>query len=229
MGLFDLFKRAMKQTEEAAAGRARKADLAIYAGMRVEVTSADRSVFLAARLQGLRGDRAQLKLSTDAGLTDRPKEPIPVTLRGYSSKENRAAFLMGTVRVTDGGVWQVEDLRLVKWNDNRANVRVETDAEGTVKLAGGPEEPCRLVNISQGGVCVGIETCHEVGDTFTLRVKPYPEAGTLVQHCQFLRILERRQGYYEYGCKFIDLSPADEERILRCVTELQKRGKKEAR
>lgn len=227
MGLFDLFRKTAKQTGETAAERTRKADLEIYSGMRVEVTSADRRVFLAARLQGLRGDRAQLKLSTDLNLINQPEEPVPVTLRGYSSRENRAAFLMGTVRVTAGGVWLVENLRLVKWNDNRANVRVDTDAEGTVRLIGRPggqEEPCRLVNISQGGVCVGMETCHEVGDKFILRVKPYPEADTLTLHCQFLRILERRHGYYEYGCKFVDLKPADEKHILRCVLELQRRA-----
>jgi len=120
----------------------------------------------------------------------------------------------------------VENLSLAKWSDNRANIRVETDAEGTVSLIGRPaghEEPCRLVNISQGGVCVGMETCHEVGDQFILRVKPYPESETLSLHCEFLRILERRHGYFEYGCKFIDLKPTDEKRVLRCVFELQKR------
>ena len=42
MGLFNLFGKTAKQTEEeAAAERARRMDLEVYSGMRVEVTSTD--------------------------------------------------------------------------------------------------------------------------------------------------------------------------------------------
>lgn len=221
MGLFGLFGKTVKQTEEAAAAeRARREDLEVYSGMRVEVTSEDGRMFLAARLLALRGDRAQLKLSTEGSLMTSSEAPVPVTLRGYSSKENRAVVLKGTVRLTAGGVWQVEHLALVKREEGRVHVRVDTDADGVISPAGKhTQEPCRLLNISLGGVCVGLGTRHDVGERFVLRTRPFPEAETLVLHCQFLRILERRHGYFEYGCRLLDLGPADESRILRNVFE----------
>ena len=227
MGLFDLFGKTAKQTEEAAAAeRARREDLEVYSGMRVEVTSDDGRMFLVARLQGLRGDRAQLKPSTEGSLMTASEEPAPVSLRGYSSKENRSVALRGTVRMSAGGVWQVEHLSLVKRGDDRAHARIETDAEGTLCPAGrrgAAEEPCRLINIGLGGACVGLEARHDVGDRFVLRVKLFPEGETLKLRGQFLRILERRHGYYEYGCRFPDLEPAEEECVLRSIFELQKR------
>ena len=222
MGLFAMFRKTAKQTqEEAAAERARREDLEIYSGMRVEVTSTDGRMFLVARLLGLRGDRAQLKPGTEGSLMTRTEDPIPVTLRGYSSKENRAVFIRGTLRLTAGGVWQVEHLCLVKRNDDRVFLRADIDAEGTASFSGGPEEPCKLLNISAGGVCVGLETRRDVGDKFLLRARPFPNSEPLALRCQILRILERRHGYFEYGCRFLDLEAANEERILRGVFALR--------
>ena len=227
MGLFAKFRKTAKQTEEEAAiERARKEDLEIYSGMRVEVTSTDGRMFLVARLSGLRGDRAQLKLSTDAVLMASSEEPVPVTLRGYSSKENRAVFLRGTVRLGAGGGWQVEHLALVKRNDDRIHLRADTDAEGVISpldRPGGAEEPCRLMNISVGGACLGLQTRHDVGDKFLLRTRLAPGGELLALRCQVLRILERRHGYFEYGCRFLELEASNEERILRYIFAAQER------
>lgn len=227
MGLFDLFRKTAKQTEEeAAAERARRVDLEVYSGMRVEVTSNDGRMFLVARLVGLRGDRAQLKLSADAVLMAGSEEAVPVTLRGYSSKENKAVFLRGSIRQGAGGLWQVEHLALVKRNDDRIHLRVDTDAEGVLSPldgSGGAEEPCRLLNISVGGVCLGSQVRHNVGDKFLLRVSLAPEGETLTLHCQMLRILERRHGYFEYGCRYSELEASNEERILRYIFKMQER------
>jgi hypothetical protein len=227
MGLFNLFGKTAKQTEEeAAAERARRMDLEVYSGMRVEVTSTDGRMFLVARLAGLRGDRAQLKLNTEAVLMASSEDPVPVTLRGYSSRENRAVFLRGTVRLGAGGVWLVEHLTLVKRNDDRIHLRAVTDREGVISplvRPGGAEEPCRLLNISVGGVCLGLEKRYDVGDKFLLRVRLTPEGEFLALRCQMLRILERRHGYFEYGCRFSELEAANEERILRYIFAVQER------
>lgn len=227
MGLFNLFGKTAKQTEEeAAAERARRMDLEVYSGMRVEVTSTDGRMFLVARLAGLRGDRAQLKLNTEAVLMASSEDPVPVTLRGYSSRENRAVFLRGTVRLGAGGVWLVEHLTLVKRNDDRIHLRAVTDREGVISplgRPGGAEEPCRLLNISVGGVCLGLEKRYDVGDKFLLRVRLTPEGELLALRCQMLRILERRHGYFEYGCRFSELEAANEERILRYIFAAQER------
>ena len=95
MGFFGLFGKSAKQRElEAAAELARVQDLEVYSGMQVEVTSADQRIFLMARLHNLRGDRAQIQpLSEDSPPLLRLEEPVPVSLRGYSSREGKAVFL----------------------------------------------------------------------------------------------------------------------------------------
>ena len=99
MGLFGLFGKSPKQREEEASMRRAEAeDLEIYSGMRVEVTSNDGRIFLAAKLTSLRGDRAQLLPLTEGNLLTRTEEPIPVMIRGFSSRENKAdviAYLLG--------------------------------------------------------------------------------------------------------------------------------------
>lgn len=106
MGLFGLFRKSPKQREEEESQRrAQTEDLEIYSGMRVEVTSDDGRMFLVARLTGLRGDRAQLKPATEGSLLTTLEEPVLVTLRGYSSKENKAVIMKCTVRSGGKNLW----------------------------------------------------------------------------------------------------------------------------
>ena len=203
MGLFGWFGKSPKQREEEdSQRRAREEDLEIYSGMRVEVSSDDGRMFLVARLTGLRGDRAQLRPAMDGSMLTTLEEPVLVTLRGYSSKENKAVILKCTVRSGSRDMWLV--------------MMGKQDAA--------PEE-CRLLNISVGGACIGSGTRHDVGDKFLLWMKLTPSSEPIQVVCQILRIIERRYGSFEYGCRFLGLSGAEEERILQAIFEMQRQGR----
>lgn len=225
MGLFDLFGKSAKQREqERMEELARNEDLEIYTGMRVEVTTDDGRMFLAAELTDLRGDRARLVPRMDGSLLTKGDGPVPVTIRGFSSKENRVVVMKARVRLSPSGSWQAERIALVKRGDNRASVRVDVDLDGFLSFDG-LQAPCRVVNMSTGGVCVGTPVRHNVGEKLTLWLTLPVRSGTLTLPFQIVRINERRHGYFEYGCKFLALSEEQEERLTRSIFELHGQNK----
>lgn len=224
MGLFDAFRKSPKERRiEEAHKRAMKEDLEIYSGMRVEVTSGDGRIFLVARLLELRGDRAQLEPGADGSLMTRMDEPMKVTLRGYSSVEGRAVSMEGTIRMSAGKLWQVENLALVDRAENRANIRVAIDIPGSFTLEGRPgvpEESCRIKNMGMGGVCLGSQARRDVGDKLCLRVERLLELDGTGLTCQIVRIDDRKPGYFEYGCRFVDVGEETERRLFRAMYAL---------
>lgn len=229
MGLFGWFGKSPKQREEEESQRrAQEEDLELYSGMRVEVTSDDGRMFLVARLVGLRGDHAQLKPATEGSLLTTLEEPVLVTLRGYSSKEKKAVILKCTVRSGGKNVWQAEHLVLVKRSNDRAFFRMGTSLTGKLAPLGqlnAPLEECRLLNISVGGACISTGIRHNIGDKFLLWSKLTPNSEPTQVICQIVRINERRYSSFEYGCRFLDLSEAEEERILQIIFDLQRQGR----
>lgn len=230
MGLFDFFKRFGKSARELRAEeskrRAQEEDLEIYSGMRVEVASEDGRMFLTAQLVELRGDRALMEPKSEGNLLAGTEEPIPVVLRGYSSLENKAVVMQGTIRPTMNGMWQAENLVLVKRINERAFFRVDTNIDVGITPMGSfstAEESCKLLNISVGGVCIGSKRRHNVGDKFILQAKLLPDLESSLMFCQILRIIERKHDYFEYGCQFLQLTTSDEDRILQVIFNLQRK------
>ncbi|MCI9242393.1 MAG: PilZ domain-containing protein [Lawsonibacter sp.] len=231
MGRFSIFglfrgKSAKEKRAEESRRRAQEEDLEIYSGMQVEVASDDGRIFLTATLLELRGDRAQLQSQSEGDLLAGTEEPIPVTLRGYSSIEGKAVILEGTIRPGVNGLWQVEHIVLVKRGNDRAFFRVDTSIDAGVTPMGSfssKEEPCKVLNISVGGACVGSKLRHNVGDKFILSVKLLPELEPSMMFCQVLRILERKVDYFEYGCQFLRLSSSDEDQILQIIFDIQRK------
>lgn len=227
MGLFGLLRKSPKQQEEEASRRqAATEDLEIYQGMRVEVHSKDGRMFLAGRLTALRGDRAQLEPFADGSLMTEGDAPVPVTIRGFSSLENKAVLMEGTIRMGPNKIRYLEHISLVKMGNDRAFFRLDADVEGTImplkQITGTEQERCRVINVSVGGACIGSQVRRNVGNKFLLWVRLLPRQPVFEMRCQIVRIIERRHNYYEYGCKFLDLSEAEENRILQAVFELQR-------
>lgn len=224
MGLLDAFRKTPRERRvEEAHKRALREDLEVYSGMRVEVTSGDGRIFLVAKLLELRGDRALMEPGADGSLMTRLDEPLNVTLRGYSSKENRTVVMEGTVRLAPNKLWQVEHLALVEQREQRANLRVQTNMDANFVLSDRPsvpEEHCRVLNMGMGGLCIGTQARRDVGDKLLLRVEALLELDGIVLSCQILRIDTRKPGYFEYGCRFVGLTEDTERRLFRAMYAL---------
>ena len=225
MGLMDLFKKPSKQQRlEEEQERAKTEDLDLYPGMRVEVTTDDGRLFLAAELMELRGNMAKLKPFIDGSLLSRSDQAIPVTIRGKSSKDNSAVVVEATVRCGPNDIWLAEHLELVKRVDNRASFRIEVDLEAEVAPGDQPigeKEPGRVINISTGGAKVSMGTRRNVGDKFLMWVNLPPNTTLSGLVCQIVRVDERRYDYFEYGCRFLGLDPEDENLVLRSIFDAQ--------
>ena len=218
---FGLFGRRQKEQDEV-----QEEDLELYNGMQVEVTGEDGQILLVAQVLNLEGDQAQLKPQTEGDWPGEGGEPVPVTLRGYSSQEGKAVVLKGAVRPREDGLWEIERLSLVKRTNDRAFFRIDTNIDAGVTLVGSfseQQEQCKVLNLSVGGVCVGSKQRHNVGDKFILQVQLLPGMESSLMFCQVLRILECKADYFEYGCQFLQMTAADEERILQVIFDLQRK------
>ena len=159
MGLLDFFKKHEKEPPVPAKPGPTE-ELEIYSGMRVEVTAFDGRLLFVAKLQGLRGNMAELHQYSE---TDIPQdaEPMRVRIRGYHDHERKAVYMEGTISPRPAHIWQVEELEVARIGNDRAFFRLDTDIEATATTFGGigaGEKPCRLRNIS---VEIGRASCRE--------------------------------------------------------------------
>lgn len=226
MGLFGLFgKRASKAAPPPA--EPEPTFLEDYAGMQAEVTDLEGRLLFTAKLLGVEEDHGNLHLlSGECAVSREMEEPLPVRLRGYSARKSKAAYLEGTILPSaDEGIWRAEKLTLLKLENERAFFRMDVTMDAgltPVERPGAEEEPCRLVNISVGGVRIASSSQHQVGERLLLSVDLTPGKAPSTILCQILRVIGQEQDY-EYGCRFIELSDADEDRIVQIIFALQRR------
>lgn len=227
MGLFGLFKKKAGGAEAAPVEKeAEPAFLEDYAGMRAEVTDTEGRLLFVAKLLGLQENQGDLHLLSEASVSREMEEPLPVRLRGYSSRKSKAAYMEGTVLPTgDDQVWRVENLTLMKLENDRSFFRMDVSMDASltaVDRPGAEEEPCRLVNISVGGVRIASPNLHQIGERLLLSVDLTSGKAPSTMLCQILRIIGQEQDY-EYGCRFIELNDADEDRIMQIIFALQRK------
>ena len=226
MKLFDLFGKKAKTPEpekkkEAGAGE----ELELYSGMRVEVTTAEGQLLFVAKLLGLRGSQGELHQysQTEAAQAE---GPLPVRIRGYSDHERKAVYLEGVISPLPNKVWQVEELTLIKIENARAFFRLDTNLDATATVFGGlsaGERPCKLLNISVGGAGIGSEYQYQMGDKFLLKVKLLEDRPVSAMYCQVLRVIEKENAPFEYGCQFLELTEEDQEKITQNIFAAQRK------
>lgn len=198
-------------------------DLEIYNGLRVEVTTVDDRMLFAATLLGLQADKGILQQTSEAVI--QPKEEgLPVKIRGFSNREMKAVYLEGTILPGEKGAWPVAGLSHIKTANDRAFFRQATDAEVNVAQLGrigAKDEIGRMMNISVGGVCIYVKGRYHVGDKLILKVKIQDNQGEMVIVCEIRRAIEKNDGY-EYGCRFVQLSENEQNKIAQSIYEMQR-------
>ena len=226
MGLFDAFRKSPKERRaEQAHRRAMREDLEVYSGMRVEVTTGSGVLLFVAKMLGIHGTAATLHQYSDTELPQ-DGEPIPVKIRGYSDRDRKAVYLEGVISPLPNKVWQVEELTLIKIENARAFFRLDTNLDATATVFGGlsaGERPCKLLNISVGGAGIGSEYQYQMGDKFLLKVKLLEDRPVSAMYCQVLRVIEKENAPFEYGCQFLELTEEDQEKITQNIFAAQRK------
>lgn len=230
MKLFDIWR---KRAEETPAQKNEKAaeeeSLDIYSGMRVEVTTDAGQILFVAKLMGLHGKKAELHQYSECEIV-KDVETIHARIRGYSDYERKAVYMEGIITPGPKHIWQVEELTIVRVGNDRAFFRLTTNLDATATMFSGlamGEKPCKLLNISVGGASVSSEYRYHKGDKFLLKVRLLEDRPESVMFSQIVRVVEKDEGKFEYGCRFLELTEVDQEQITRNIfaAQRQKRGR----
>ena len=230
MKLFDIWR---KRAEETPAQKNEKAaeeeSLDIYSGMRVEVTTDAGQILFVAKLMGLHGKKAELHQYSECEIV-KDVETIHARIRGYSDYERKAVYMEGIITPGPKHIWQVEELTIVRVGNDRAFFRLTTNLDATATMFSGlamGEKPCKLLNISVGGASVSSECRYHKGDKFLLKVRLLEDRPESVMFSQIVRVVEKDEGKFEYGCRFLELTEVDQEQITRNIfaAQRQKRGR----
>lgn len=229
MKLFNLFgNRATKPPREAKEEN-NEEELDIYSGMRVEVTSCDGRLLFVAKLMGLHGNQAELHQYSEAAISQ-VEDPLSVRIRGYSDRERKAVYLEGKIMPLPQNKWSVGELKVCKVGNDRAFFRLATNLDASVTMFSGlamGEKPCKLLNISVGGACIGSECRYHEGDKFLLKVRLLADRPESAMFSQVVRVIEKEGAEFEYGCRFLELTESDQEQITQNIfaSQRQKRGR----
>ena len=227
MSLLDLFNQKAKVQPPQKRGDADE-QLDVYSGMRVEVTTDAGEILFVAKLLGLHGDKAELHQYSESEIAQ-DIGTIRARIRGYSDYERKAVYMEGVITSGPQRIWQVENLTVVRVGNDRAFFRLETNLEATATTFSGlgmGERPCKLLNISVGGASISSEHRYHEGDKFLLKVRLLEDRPESAMFAQVVRVIEKDGGRFEYGCRFIELTEPDQERITQNIFAVQRQKRK---
>lgn len=230
--LFDIFKK--KNEGDAAGGSTRANDmmaLEMYSGMRVVVETPEGIMLFIAKLEDLRGDKARLRQYSDTDTFQdmdihEVTEHMYVKIRGYNDSQRKAVLMEGIITPGQQHIWEIDELKVIRVENERAYFRLSTDLDATIAVSsesGEESHVCKLLNISVGGAAIGSERRYYKGDRFMLKVKLLKDRPVSVMYCEILRVVEKKESQFEYGCQFLELTEADQEQIARNISVVQRK------
>lgn len=230
MGLLDLLKRKDKDIKVEPAGTPKgRFALSEYDNMRVEVTTFQGLLLFVATLRNLEDDTGELYQYSKSDVSDESveeAEPVRVRIRGYYEKAKKAVYMEGTITPQPNHVWKAEDLVVTGTGNERAFFRLDTNIDATATTITGPEAgdyPCRLLNISVGGARIASEHAYDSGEKFLLKVRLLKDRDMSAMFCQVVRVIDRGDRGFEYGCQFLELNEADQDRITENIFAIQRK------
>lgn len=224
MGIFDLFgKKAKGQLPVETEEEEHVEELGVYSGIRVEVTTLEGQLLFVAKLLGLRGDKGELRQYSE-GVAPKDGESLRVRIRGYVDREKKAVYMEGVITPSQENMWLVEELAVLKVGNDRAFFRLDTNIDATATMFGGlemGEKPCKLLNISIGGASIRSKCRYHEGDKFLLKVRLLKDRPISAIFSEVVRITEKDAAEYEYGCRFLEMTDEDQEKITKNIFEAQ--------
>ena len=225
MKLFHLFgKRTKEQPPQEIKSGTDTEELELYSGMRVEVTTFEGQRLFVAKLLGLHGSHGELHQYSEAAISQE-SEPLPVRIRGYNDHDRKAVYMEGIITPAPKNIWSVEELTICKTGNDRAFFRLSINLDATATMFSGlamGEKPCKLLNISVGGASISSEFRYHQGDKFLLKVKLMEDRPLSAIFSQVMRITEKGDGKFEYGCQFLELTEDDQEKITQNIFAVQR-------
>lgn len=238
MALFDRFKKKPQAAPPPPPPQPAQEpdDVSVYSHMRVEVTTKDGQMLFVAKLMYAQRHTAELHQYSEAEvplLKDMSEaESLPVHIRGYHDRLKKAVYMEGFISPQPKHIWLVSHLYVARVGNDRAFFRLDTDLPASVTKFSGRnagEHPCRLLNISVGGARIASEQQYWEGDKLLLTVKLLEDRDPSIMYCQVLRVIEKEDAPSEYGCQFLELNEADQDKITENIFTAQRKSRKGSR
>mgnify|MGYP002512072536 CR=1 FL=1 len=229
MKLLNLFGKKAAEPQSQEQEPANNAEeLGVYSGMRVEVTAFDGQILFVAKLLSLHGDQAQLHQYSECTIP-LGEEPRTVRIRGYNGHEKKAVYMEGVITPQPENTWSVTELKVFRVGNDRAFFRLETNLDASMTMFSGlelGEKSCKLLNISIGGARISSERKYHEGDKFLLKVKLLADRPESAMYSQVMRVIEKENNRFEYGCQFLEMTEEDQAKITQNIfaAQRQRRG-----
>lgn len=228
MGLFDRMKKKTAAPPPPPKSAQDDEDVSVYSHMRVEVTTKDGQMLFVAKLMYPQRHTAELHQYSEADsplLKDCSEAAaLPVHIRGYHDRFRKAVYMEGFISPMPNHIWLVSHLYVARVGNDRAFFRLDTDLPASVTKFSGRSAgdfPCRLLNISVGGACIASEQRYWEGDKLLLSVKLLEDRDSSIMYCQVLRVIEKEGEPFQYGCRFLELNDADQDKITENIFAAQ--------
>ena len=234
MGLFDkLKKKAPEPPPPPPKPADTSEDVSVYSHMRVEVTTKDGQMLFVAKLMYPQRTTAELHQYSEAEVSllkdGSEAESFPVHIRGYHDHLRKAVYMEGFITPQPKHIWLVSHLYVARVGNDRAFFRLDTNLDASITKFSGRnagEFPCKLLNISVGGARVSSEQQYWEGDKLLLTVKLLEDRDPSIMYCQVLRVIEKEDGPREYGCQFLEMNEADQDKITENIFAAQRKSRK---
>lgn len=229
MGFFDLFSNT-ERTKKGTAPAKKAESLSEYSGMRVEVLTPENELLVMAKLAIAPGGHMELQPLSKFNLErTQDDEPLPVKLRGFDMEQQKAVHMECMITQSTDSYMLITRLKITSKDNDRAFFRQGMEASGEIvqigRVGASPVIRCEVVNISAGGACIRTNEAYDMGDKLMLKLNLNltPDQETVPLPCLVCRVVERRKGQFEYGCRFINLNEATENQIVKAIMELQRK------
>lgn len=185
-----------------------------YGDMEVEVRAEDGNPIFTATLK-TEGNSFLFDNITDD--TNSQKSPVSTVIRGFSPGSKKTVYMKATL-YNRSGKWLSDDLSLTRTASERSFFRAHLNVLGTLQNSGGGAPcPCRVRDISNGGVRLTSWAKYMEGDILTLNAELYGIEADI--KCRVIRV--SGEGPYTYNCAFIDLNNAMRRKLTRDILNVQ--------
>lgn len=205
-------------------------ELSFRKDMTVEVLSRQNRLIFVGRVESYRNGAMVIRESkgNDLPMALYNKE---IKLRFFRTQGGNLV-LKGKVCGSTTQIWKVDRLEKMFTKEQRAFFRqsISTDIEGRCARRayqgrkGTRAEPCRVLDISAGGMLIASTEEYEVDDRLSVSAVYLTKTEEPFSfNCQIRRAGEPEQGGVRcYGCKFETLTPKEQDRLLRAIFAVQR-------
>lgn len=226
MGLFDAFK---KKAAPSSAKVEEETFPEFRGGMKVEVLTPANALIFVGKLVRFRDKAVEIRAES-MGVVPRAIYNQKVKLRCFQ-RDGDTYTLNGVVAQNNHEFWCIEQLEHLQSSENRSFFRQNTLAEGFIRpyaSSKGAKIPCKVLDISAGGARVQTERLFTQNETFSLEASLLPRDEPFCVTCRVMRVTARPTPgsitqKYEYGCRFEDVPPREQERLLQSIFTLQRK------